>query len=129
MVEKTIKEFLQKRIDCLHVLVIGDVMLDRYFFSSVERISPEAPVPVALVHEQKNTLGGAANVAHNLARLGCKVSIAGVIGEDYHGRILCDKLFNIGIDRVGLIEASNHTTTKTRILGGHQQMLRIDFEE
>lgn len=66
MVEKTIKEFLQKRIDCLHVLVIGDVMLDRYFFSSVERISPEAPVPVALVHEQKNTLGGAANVAHNL---------------------------------------------------------------
>ncbi len=69
MVEKTIKEFLQKKIDCLHVLVIGDVMLDRYFFSSVERISPEVLVPVVLVHEQKNTLGGVANVAHNLDRL------------------------------------------------------------
>lgn len=68
MVEKTIKEFLQEKIDCLHVLVIGDVMLDRYFFSSVERISPEVP-PVVLVHEQKNTLGGVANVAHNLDRL------------------------------------------------------------
>ena len=53
----------------MHVLVIGDVMLDRYFFSSVERISPEVPVPVVLVHEQKNTLGGVANVAHNLDRL------------------------------------------------------------
>ena len=68
------------KIAAVRVLVIGDVMLDRYYFADVTRISPEGPVPVAHVKETKNTLGGAANVAHNLARLGCRVTIAGISG-------------------------------------------------
>ena len=63
-----------------HVLVVGDVMLDKYYYGEVTRISPEAPVPVTHVTSQKETLGGAANVAHNLARLGCQIGIAGYVG-------------------------------------------------
>ena len=70
-----------EKIAATRLLVIGDVMLDRYYFADVTRISPEGPVPVALVKQCKNTLGGAANVAHNLARLGCRVVLAGIAGE------------------------------------------------
>jgi len=118
-----------ERIAASRVLVIGDVMLDRYYFAEVNRISPEGPVPVARVRETKNTLGGAANVAHNLARLGCQVLIAGVSGEDENRQILDRKFNALGIGHAGLLRITRPTTTKVRVIGGHQQMLRLDFEE
>ena len=104
-------------------------MLDRYYFAEVNRISPEGPVPVARVRETKNTLGGAANVAHNLARLGCQVLIAGVSGDDENRQILDRKFNALGIGHAGLLKIPRPTTTKVRVIGGHQQMLRLDFEE
>ena len=118
-----------ERIAASRVLVIGDIMLDRYYFAEVNRISPEGPVPVARVRETKNTLGGAANVAHNLARLGCQVLIAGVSGEDENRQILDRKFNALGIGHAGLLKIPRPTTTKVRVIGGHQQMLRLDFEE
>lgn len=128
-IKNNIIKFLNNRVSSCHVLVVGDVMLDRYFYGSVERISPEAPVPVVLINSQKDKLGGAANVVHNLAKLGCKVSVAGVIGNDYHGNLLKKKIQSLNINTNGLFTRRKNTTTKTRILGGHQQMMRIDFEE
>ena len=110
------------------VLVVGDAMLDRYYFADVTRISPEGPVPVALVKSIKNKLGGAANVAHNLALLGCHVALIGVCGDDENRRALTAKLDNLQIDHTGLICIERPTTTKVRVMGGHQQMLRLDFE-
>ena len=118
-----------ERIAEVRVLVVGDVMLDRYYFADVSRISPEGPVPVALVKDCKNTLGGAANVAHNLARLGCQVSLVGISGDDENRAILDQKFTTLGIDPTGLVKTTRPTTTKVRIIGGHQQMLRLDFEE
>lgn len=117
-----------EKIAARRVLVIGDAMLDRYYFAEVARISPEGPVPVALVKSTKNTLGGAANVAHNLARLGCSVALAGISGDDENRRILDDKLDALGIAHDGLIRVARPTTTKVRVIGGHQQMIRLDFE-
>ena len=104
-------------------------MLDKYYYGEVTRISPEAPVPITHVTGSKETLGGAANVAHNLALLGCQTSIAGFVGEDYHCQSLMDKFTARGIDYKGLITTDRPTTTKMRIMGGHQQMLRLDFED
>ena len=118
-----------ERIAAARVLVVGDVMLDRYYFAEVSRISPEGPVPVALVKDCKNTLGGAANVAHNLARLGCRVSLCGLSGNDENRLILDRKFVALGIDPAGLVKTTRPTTTKVRVIGGHQQMLRLDFEE
>lgn len=118
-----------ERIAAASVLVIGDVMLDRYYFADVTRISPEGPVPVAQVKEIKNTLGGAANVAHNLARLGCRVAIAGISGEDENRHILDKKFNSLAISHAGLLKIQRPTTTKVRVIGGHQQMIRLDFEE
>ena len=111
------------------VLVIGDIMLDRYYFAEVTRISPAGPVPVAQAKETKNTLGGAANVAHNLARLGCQVLIAGISGDDENRQILDRKFNALGIGHAGLLKIQRPTTTKVRVVGGHQQMLRLDFED
>lgn len=118
-----------EKIAAARILVVGDVMLDRYYFADVTRISPEGPVPVALVKQCKNTLGGAANVAHNLARLGCRVILAGVAGEDENRAILEGKFQALGIDASGLQKAHRPTTTKVRVIGGHQQMIRLDFED
>lgn len=126
---RNILEFLHNRVQEQHILVVGDVMLDRYFYGEVNRISPEAPVPVTLIRRKKSILGGAANVAQNLAKLGCKVSVIGVIGDDHHGRLLLRQMKVVGIESEGLIYGRENTTTKVRILGGHQQMMRIDFEE
>lgn len=126
---ETIREFLQKKVTDCRILVVGDVMLDRYFFGDVQRISPEAPVPVNRIERKRDTLGGAANVAHNLARLGAKVTLAGIIGEDHHARVFMKKLKELGIDAAGIQPVQRRTTTKIRILGGHQQMIRLDFEE
>ena len=122
-------DFLENKVQDCKVLVIGDVMLDRYFYGKVTRISPEAPVPVNCIDKKKDTLGGAANVAHNLARLGCHVYIAGAIGDDHHGRLLTRELKKHGIQIEGIIHGREKTTTKVRVVGGHQQMMRLDFEE
>ena len=122
-------DFLENKVQDCKVLVIGDVMLDRYFYGNVTRISPEAPVPVNCIDRKKDTLGGAANVAHNLARLGCQTYLAGAIGDDHHGRLLVRNLKKQGINTNGIIIGREKTTTKVRVLGGHQQMMRLDFEE
>ena len=124
-----LKNFVANGISTCKVLVIGDVMLDKYYFGEVTRISPEAPVPIAHVLEVKETLGGAANVVHNLALLGCQTSIIGQVGADNHGEIFLSKLKSLGVDYSGVIETSKPTTTKIRVISGHQQMIRLDFED
>ena len=110
------------------VLVIGDVMLDRYFWGDVARISPEAPVPVVKIRKKTLALGGAGNVAMNLKGLNCKQILLGVKGNDPNGMFLSEVLEKEGV-RNHLITVKNHpTTTKTRILGQNQQLLRLDEE-
>lgn len=122
--------FLAEHIQNLKIAVIGDVMLDRYFYGEVKRISPEAPVPVNKVKRTKSVLGGAANVAANLAHLECKVFMGGVTGADNNREVLETMMAEMGIDYSGLIKsAQRETITKMRILGAQQQMLRLDFEE
>ncbi len=114
----------------LHFLVAGDVMLDRYFWGEVERISPEAPVPVFNLRYITKTLGGAANVAHNLRSLGAEVDLAGVIGEDHEGEEFTALLKEKRIGLRGIIkERERPTTVKTRIIASSQQLLRIDAED
>ncbi len=111
------------------VLVVGDLMLDRYLWGQVGRISPEAPVPVLHLSHETETAGGAANVARNLSGLGLQVSIAGVTGEDDHRQRLLRQLGEQGTDSSAVLaDPSRPTTTKTRLIGNHQQMLRIDDE-
>ena len=114
----------------MRIAVIGDVMLDRYFYGEVKRISPEAPVPVTRINKIRSALGGAANVAANLARLECSVFMGGVTGDD-ENRLLLERLMaEVGIDCSGLMRSAERSTiTKLRVLGGNQQMLRLDFEE
>lgn len=110
-------------------LVIGDLMLDRYLIGEVDRISPEAPVPVVLLKQQNERAGGAANVAANLACLGIRTMMAGVIGDDTEGRALLRMLKDLQIDSDAVMTSDQRpTVTKTRILGGHQQMMRLDME-
>ncbi|HEY9209851.1 MAG TPA: D-glycero-beta-D-manno-heptose-7-phosphate kinase [Methylotenera sp.] len=112
-----------------HALVIGDVMLDRYLIGDVSRISPEAPVPVVLLKTQYDRAGGAANVAANLALLGIKTHIIGCVGNDGEATILVDLITKTGIDHSGIIHSNQRPTiAKTRILSGHQQMMRLDQE-
>ncbi|MGI9160200.1 MAG: bifunctional heptose 7-phosphate kinase/heptose 1-phosphate adenyltransferase [Saprospiraceae bacterium] len=111
------------------VLVIGDVMLDRYLTGQVSRISPEAPVPVVLQEGTEDRLGGAANVALNLRALGAQPILCSVIGGDFDGEFMRRLLPTLGIRTDGIVEsASRRTTVKTRILGNGQQMLRVDQE-
>jgi D-beta-D-heptose 7-phosphate kinase/D-beta-D-heptose 1-phosphate adenosyltransferase len=110
-------------------LVIGDLMLDRYLIGEVDRISPEAPVPVVLLKQQNERAGGAANVAANLALLGINTTMAGVIGNDAEGRALLQMLKTLHINSDAVMTSDHRpTVTKTRILGGHQQMMRLDME-
>jgi rfaE bifunctional protein kinase chain/domain len=113
----------------LRVLVIGDLMLDRYHFGRVTRISPEAPVPVVDVERTESRPGGAANVALNIRSMGAQVTLCGLIGNDDNGQILMNCLGGEGFD-TSLVIASNDrpTTTKTRIIGNNQQILRVDHE-
>ena len=129
MENEQLYDFVAQRTARCKTLVVGDVMLDKYYYGEVTRISPEAPVPITHVLETKETLGGAANVAHNLALLGCETSIAGFVGEDYHCQSLEERLTARAIDFRGLVHTNQPTTTKLRVIGGHQQMLRLDFEE
>jgi rfaE bifunctional protein kinase chain/domain len=110
------------------ILVVGDVMLDRYWFGDVERISPEAPVPVVKIDRVEERPGGAANVARNAASLGAQCALLSVVGADEAGQTLARLLASSGID-VGLHEdAQLSTTVKLRVIGRQQQLLRIDFE-
>ena len=121
---------LVSRLSGLHVLVVGDVMLDRFVVGRVSRISPEAPVPVVQFQGEHAQLGGAANVAHNLAALGGRVSLVGVVGTDAAAERLRDELAASGIAVDGLVEdARRRTTEKVRIVTErNQQVARVDYE-
>lgn len=112
------------------VLVVGDLMLDRYLWGTVERISPEAPTPVVRERRQSVRAGGAANVALNLAGLGLQVSVAGFAGNDESRNRLFEILARNDVDTSAVITLANHkTTTKTRVIAGHQHALRLDEED
>ncbi|HNW34909.1 MAG TPA: D-glycero-beta-D-manno-heptose-7-phosphate kinase, partial [Candidatus Ozemobacteraceae bacterium] len=113
----------------IHIAVLGDVMLDEFVWGKVERISPEAPVPIVQIKSETWRPGGAANVASNLVALGAKAEIFGIIGDDGAGRRLAESLKSDNIGTTGLIaDSGRRTTVKTRVLGQNQQMLRIDRE-
>ncbi|MDG6324153.1 bifunctional D-glycero-beta-D-manno-heptose-7-phosphate kinase/D-glycero-beta-D-manno-heptose 1-phosphate adenylyltransferase HldE [Glaesserella parasuis] len=111
------------------VLVLGDVMLDRYWFGATNRISPEAPVPVVKVQEREDRAGGAANVAMNIVSLNVPVTLHGLVGNDDAGRALDKLLSEHSIQNQCVVVDSHPTITKLRILSRHQQLLRLDFEE
>jgi rfaE bifunctional protein kinase chain/domain len=111
------------------VLVIGDVMIDSYLIGKVDRISPEAPVPVVALKQRNNLLGGAANVALNIKSLGAEAILCSVIGNDKQGDILLDLMKKSGLKTEGIIRSSERiTTTKFRIISNRTQMLRVDEE-
>ena len=112
----------------LKVLVVGDIMLDRYIHGDVDRISPEAPVPVIRHAQRYERAGGAANVAMNLAGLGCQAILSGFWGADLEQTELSDILDRAGVDTVGVVSSSLPTISKTRIVGRNQQLLRLDIE-
>lgn len=118
------------RLSDQHVLVVGDVMLDRFIVGQVSRISPEAPVPVVRFRSEYVRLGGAANVAQNLAALGARVSLVGVVGRDVAADRLTDQLLAAGIDVAGLaVDPARMTTEKVRIVTErNQQVARLDYE-
>lgn len=113
----------------IHILVVGDVMLDHYLWCRVNRISPEAPVPVVRVEEKTSVLGGAANVAANLAGVGCQVALLGTVGDDEAGRMLGSKLAEAYIANHLLVDSRKPTTSKTRVLAQGQQLIRLDEED
>ena len=112
------------------VLILGDLILDRYISGSVQRISPEAPIPVLAAERREERLGGAGNVAANLRALEAEVECLGVVGDDGHGSQLTDLLESIGVEVSGVVrDAGRPTTVKTRMVSGVQQMIRIDWEQ
>jgi rfaE bifunctional protein kinase chain/domain len=110
------------------VLVVGDVMLDRYWFGAVERISPEAPVPVVRVASEQERLGGAANVALNVRTMGGTVTLLSMVGQDEPARRLRELLEAQGVDTVLGQDPHLQTIVKLRVIGRNQQLLRVDFE-
>ena len=112
-----------------NVLVVGDLVLDHHIFGAVERISPEAPVPVVWANRESFFCGGAANVGLNLVALGAKVSLCGAVGQDHFGKTLFSLIKKSGIDTNLIVKDSQRPTTlKTRILAHHQQVVRVDWE-
>ncbi|MDR1708685.1 MAG: D-glycero-beta-D-manno-heptose-7-phosphate kinase [Candidatus Accumulibacter sp.] len=112
----------------VRLLVVGDVMLDRYWFGEVSRISPEAPVPIVKIERREERPGGAANVARNAAALGACVALLSLVGRDEAGESLARLVREAGIDAGLHIDAAVSTTVKLRVIGRQQQLLRIDFE-
>jgi rfaE bifunctional protein kinase chain/domain len=111
------------------VLVIGDVMVDAYLWGRVDRISPEAPVPIITVTEREDRLGGAANVALNVAAMGAKPIVCAIAGKDSKGEILANLLEKRGLSTAGLVfSESRPTTVKSRVISGHQHIVRVDEE-
>lgn len=113
----------------INVLVVGDVMLDRYWFGSVDRISPEAPVPVLAVHSEESRAGGAANVAHNVVALGAKCKLLSVVGDDDAGQQIATILQAYGATTSLKIDPHFKTIVKLRMMAQNQQLLRVDFDE
>ncbi len=112
-----------------NLLVVGDVMLDRYWFGDSDRISPEAPVPIVQVSKVDERLGGAANVARNVAALGAKTTILGVVGEDEAGNRIGELLKQSGVNSQLEVDLQVPTTVKLRVIARQQQLIRLDFEE
>jgi len=117
------------RIAACRLLVVGDVMLDRYWFGDVERVSPEAPVPIVRVGATEERLGGAANVARNISALGARVGLLSVVGADEAGQALQRLLAQARIEPHLHSDPALSTTVKLRVLARRQQMLRVDFEQ
>ena len=118
-----------EKFNSLNVLIIGDVMIDSYIWGKVERISPEAPVPVVRVTKKENRLGGAANVALNIQSLGASPYICAVIGDDFDGENFLSLLKAQGLSNEGLIKIKTRpTTVKTRIIAHSKQIARVDAE-
>lgn len=129
MKKERLVEILNK-FEKVTIAVVGDMMLDDYIIGSVDRISPEAPVPVVKVIKERFVLGGAANVINNLSTLGANIISYGVIGNDSSGDRLIDTFKEKKIDSSGIIRANDRPTiVKRRVIGGHQQLLRIDWED
>jgi rfaE bifunctional protein kinase chain/domain len=125
MVNHSYKDNLSKA----KILVVGDVMLDRYWFGQVNRISPEAPVPIAKISHREDRAGGAANVARNISSLGGQATLLSVIGQDEAGDSLESLLKENGVNTQLYRDSNISTTVKLRVLSRQQQLLRIDFEE
>ncbi|OGV46470.1 MAG: hypothetical protein A2X46_14685 [Lentisphaerae bacterium GWF2_57_35] len=120
-----LKSFARQRI-----LVVGDLMLDRYIYGAVSRISPEAPVPVVHVNRETSMPGGASNVAWNVQSLGARAEVAGLVGKDHAGRELRSILDEGGVSTSGVMDvAGRSTTVKMRVIAERQQVVRVDFEE
>ena len=117
-----------KKLSEGNVLVFGDIILDRYLSGTVDRVSPEAPVPVLRPHKEETRLGGAANVALNLSSLDCKVTLIGALGKDAAaGKVT--KLLKKNKIKTALTKSLHPTISKLRILASQQQLLRVDNEE
>lgn len=113
----------------LNVLIIGDVMIDAYMWGSVNRISPEAPVPIVAVSKKENRLGGAANVALNIQAMGANAILCSVVGNDESGKLFSALLKKQKLSSEGILRSKNRVTTvKTRVIGSNHQMLRVDEE-
>ena len=122
MLEKILRRFSK-----VNILVVGDIMMDRFIWGKVSRISPEAPVPVVAVEKETFLLGGAANVVNNIHALGGNVTLCGVVGDDEMGQKIIKKLTETKIGLQGIfVEQGRQTSTKTRIIAHHQQLVRID---
>lgn len=121
---------LVERISQLRVLVVGDLMLDEYRVGDVARISPEAPVPIVRVREERCELGGAGNVARNVVSLGARAELVGTLGLDREGSLLRERALALGLSIGGLVESPGRPTThKLRVVARSQQMLRLDRED
>ena len=122
---KMLEKFKDKKI-----IVLGDIMLDKYIFGNVERISPEAPVQIVGVEKERFIPGGAANVANNIAALDAKVFMVGIVGKDIEAKILLKELKKRKVNIDGIVTDNNvPTTQKVRVFGQKQQLLRIDYEK
>ena len=123
-----LKEYID-RFSEAKVLVIGDIILDEYVWGDVSRISPEAPVPVVEVKRDTRMLGGAANVIHNIATLGARPTLCGVVGQDLTGKTIINQLNNMGLASDGIVlEQGRPTSIKTRVVARNQQVVRFDRE-
>jgi rfaE bifunctional protein kinase chain/domain len=125
----TIEKADRNQFSKARLLVVGDVMLDRYWFGDTGRISPEAPVPVVQVAKIDERLGGAANVARNASALGAKTTILGVIGQDEAGKRVEQLLQESGVQSQLQADSKVPTTVKLRVIARQQQLIRLDFEE
>ncbi len=123
------EEAFKKQISAAKVLVVGDVMLDRYWFGDTHRISPEAPVPVAKIEKIEQRAGGAANVARNIASLGGQVGLLAITGTDEAADSLAKMMSDIGVAYHGIQDAKVATTIKLRVMARNQQLIRLDFED